>query len=82
MKIAAGIAGILLGIFSLTYVGIFGTMVGAAAGFLGSIPFQGNTLGGWAEMTKMLSWLAPLATIVGGIVTFANPLVGGVILPT
>lgn len=80
MKIAAGIAGILLGIFSLTYVGIFGTMVGAAAGFLGSIPFQGNNLGGWAEMAKMLSWLAPLATIVGGIVTFANPLVGGIIL--
>lgn len=80
MKIAAGIAGILLGIFSLTYVGIFGSMIGSAAGLLGSIPFRGNTLGPWAEMVSMLSWLAPLATIVGGIVTFSNPRVGGIIL--
>jgi len=80
VKTAAGIAGILLGIFSLTYVGIFGSMIGSAAGLLGSIPFQGNTLGGWADTVKMLSWLAPLATIVGGIMTFANPLVGGVVL--
>ena len=80
MKIAAGIAGILLGIFSLTYVGIFGSMVGAAAGWLGAIPFEGNTLGGWASMVKALSWLAPLLTIVGGIVAFSNPLIGGMIL--
>ncbi|MHB1668746.1 hypothetical protein [Thiomonas sp.] len=80
MKIAAGIAGILLGLLSLMYVGIFGSMVGSAAGWLGSIPFQGNNLGPWAEMVSMLSWLAPLVTIVGGIVTFSNPRVGGIIL--
>lgn len=80
MRIAAGIAGILLGMFSLAYVGIYGSMVGSAAGLLGAIPFQGNTLGSWAETVKVLSWLAPLATIVGGIVTFSKPSVGGLIL--
>ena len=80
MKIGAGIAGILLGIFSLTYVGIFGSMVGSAAGWLGSIPFQGNNLGSWADMVSMLSWLAPLLAIIGGIVTFSNPRAGGVLL--
>src|ERR1019366_2602750 len=80
MKIGAGIAGILLGMFSLTYVGIFGSMAGSAAGILGSIPFRGNNLGGWAQMVSMLSWAAPLATILGGIVTFSKPSLGGVIL--
>jgi hypothetical protein len=31
-------------------------------------------------MVSMLSWLAPLLTIVGGIVTFSNQRVGGIIL--
>jgi hypothetical protein len=37
MKIATGIAGILLGIFSLTYIGIYGSMIGSAVGWVRSL---------------------------------------------
>lgn len=80
MKIAAGIAGILLGLFSLLYVGVYGSMIGSAASMLGAIPFPGNNAGAWGESVKLLSWLAPLVTLAGGIVTFSNPQVGGTLL--
>jgi ankyrin repeat protein len=80
MKISAGIAGILLGIFSLTYVGLFGSMIGTGAGWLGSMGPQGNLISNWAGMVSTLSWLAPLLAIIGGIVTFSKPSAGGVLL--
>jgi len=81
MKISAGIAGILLGIFSLTYVGLFGGMIGTGAGWLGSLGPHGNsTITNWAGMVSTLSWLSPLLAIVGGIITFSIPRFGGGIL--
>lgn len=80
MKIGAGIAGILLGIFSLLYVGLFGGMIGSAAGRLGSLGTGNSTISNWASVVSLLSWLAPLLAIMGGIVTFSNPRAGGVLL--
>jgi Ankyrin repeats (3 copies)/Inhibitor of vertebrate lysozyme (Ivy) len=80
MKIGAGIAGILLGIICLLYVGVFGGLIGAGAGWLGSIGPGNSTITSWASGVSLLSWLAPLVTIIGGIVTFSNPRAGGVIL--
>lgn len=81
MKISAGIAGILCGMFSIAYVGIFGGMIGSAAGWLGSLGPQGNsTISNWAGVVSTLSWLAPLLALIGGIVTFSIPRAGGVVL--
>jgi len=77
----AGIAGILLGIFSLLYVGLFGGMIGSVAGWLGSLgPYGNSTITNWASVVSILSWLAPLLAIIGGIVTFSNPRAGGIVL--
>jgi len=80
MKLGAGIAGILLGLFSLLYVGLFGGLIGAGAGWLGSIGPANSAIINWASEVSLLSWLAPLLAIIGGIVTFSNPRAGGVML--
>jgi len=80
MKVGAGIAGILLGLFSLLYVGVFGGMIGAGVGWLGSVGPGNSTVTLWASMVSLLSWLAPLLAIIGGILTFSNPRAGGVTL--
>lgn len=80
MKIGVGIAAILLGIFSLLYVGLFGSMIGSAAGWLGSLGPGNSTISNWASVVSALSWLAPLLAITGGIVTFSNPRAGGAVL--
>lgn len=78
MKIGAGIAGILLGILSLLYVGIFGGMLGVVVG--ATNPLHDSNVAAWASMVSLLSWLAPLLAIAGGIVTFSKPRVGGIVL--
>jgi hypothetical protein len=80
MRIGAGIAGILLGMFALLYVGVFGGMVGSATGWLGSLGSRNSTITNWASVVSLLSWLAPLLAIIGGVVTFSNPRAGGVML--
>ena len=81
MKIGAGVAGIVLGIFSLLYVGFLGGMVGAGLGWLGSVgPQSDANIIRSANVISVLSWLAPLLSIIGGIVTFSSPRVGGALL--
>jgi len=80
MKIGAGIVAILLGMSSLSYIGLFGGVVGSTAGWLGSWGPHGNSLSDWAAIVSVLSWLAPVLAIVGGIITFSSPEFGGVIL--
>jgi hypothetical protein len=80
VKVLAGIAGILLGIFSLTYIGIYGSIIGASAGWLGSLGPGNATISNWAQMVSIISWLAPLLAIIGGIITFSSPRLGGIIL--
>jgi hypothetical protein len=78
MKLGAGIAGILLGILSLLYVGLFGGIVGAVVG--ATNPLHNSNVAAWASMVSLLSWLAPLLAITGGIVTFSNPRIGSLLL--
>ena len=80
MKIGAGIAGILLGSIALLYIGLFGGIVGSAATWLGSLGPGNSSVSDWGTVVSIISWLAPLLAIVGGIVTFSNPRVGGVLL--
>lgn len=81
MGIAAGIVSILIGLTSLAYVGIFGGILGSAAGWLGSFGASGNAVSNWADMVKILCWLSPILTeIAGGIIAFANPRFGGVVI--
>jgi len=76
MKFAAGLIGILMGIFSIGYVGIYGGIVGSAAGWLSSWGPANNSLSDWADMVKLLSWVAPLLSIGGGAIAFGSPRFG------
>jgi hypothetical protein len=94
MKTAAGIIGLIIGVFSLMYVGVFGAITGSAAGWAGSavswlgshgpsgnsVAAGGSSISDWAEMVKLLSWLAPLLAISGGGLSFRVPLLGGLLL--
>lgn len=80
MKYAAGITAILGGLGSLTYIGIYGYMIGSAASFLGSFGQTGNAVSSWGSWISTLSWVTPMLAVVGGMVTFANPALGGVLL--
>lgn len=83
MKSGAGYLGIMLGLFSLVYLGIFGGVVGSAAGWLGSLAPQLSVSGEitqWAGMVTLISWLAPLLALSGGAITFSNGRLGGALL--
>lgn len=76
MKIAAGVIGLVIGFISLIYIGLLGGMVGSALAWGASFGPPGNADTGWAEMVKLLSWLAPLVVLAGGGATFANAKLG------
>ena len=82
MRIAAGIVGILVGIFSLFYIGLFGGLLGSATSWLGSGPWShgDSTVTNLGQMITLLSYLSGLLAIVGGIVAFSNTRLGGIIL--
>jgi len=80
MKIAAGIIGLITGFLSLMYVGVFGGLIGSAAGWLSSFDPNGGELSSWASMVKTLSYVAPVLLLAGGGVTFARPPFGGILL--
>lgn len=82
MKIGAGVVGILLGIYSLAYVGLFGGLVGGAAGWVGATfgPPGNNDVSSWAQTVQVLSWLCPVSALIGAIITFSYGGVGGTIL--
>jgi len=79
MKTGAGITAILIGLNSLAYA-LYLNWLGSAAGWLGSFGPPGGALNDWAQMAQILSWLTPLLTLVGGIVTFGNPILGSFFL--
>ncbi len=82
MRIAAGIVGILVGISSLSYIGLFGGLLGSATSWLGSGPWShgDSTVTNLGQMISLLSYLSGLLAIAGGIVAFSNTRVGGIIL--
>jgi hypothetical protein len=84
MKVGVGIAGILLGIFSLASVGLFGSLLGGSAAWLGSVSRDNGIsdlgLTNWAVMVQSLSLLCPLLTLAGGVIMFRNPAFGAVLL--
>lgn len=80
MRFAAGLAAISIGSIWLIYVGIYGGMVGSAASWLGSIGPGSRELSQWGQVVQLLSWLGPITTIAGGIITFPNPRLGGILI--
>lgn len=80
MKIAAGIIGLLLGLLSFSYIGLFGSVIGSSASWLGSFGPSGNDVENWGETVKVLSWLAPLLALCGGALCFKFPKLGGALL--
>ena len=83
MRIAAGIVGILIGISSLFYIGIFGGFLGSATSWLGSGPWThggSNSVSNLGQLITFLSYMSGLLAIVGGIVAFSNTRIGGIIL--
>jgi hypothetical protein len=80
MRIAAGIVAILMGTGNLMVVALYGGMIGSAAVWFGSLGPGNPSLSDWGSVVQFLSWMAPLLTIAGGIITFSHPRIGGVIL--
>ncbi len=76
MKYGAMIVGILAGFYSLSYVGLFGSLFG---GFMSWVdPTAASGLDG--DTIRTLSVLLPIMAIAGGAICGANPQLGGVIL--
>jgi hypothetical protein len=80
MKIAAGIIGLIIGFLSLVYVGVLGNALGSFVGFTAGIGSPDPGAAAWASTVKTLSWLAPLALLVGGAITFKDPFRGAIVL--
>jgi hypothetical protein len=82
MKVAAGIIGIIFGLVSLIYIGIFGSVIGTGASWLGSLGSLPSVSGiqNWGDTVQILSWLAPVLAIVGGALTFRFPIFGAIVL--
>jgi len=77
MKIAAGVIGLVFGLISITYVAFYGAMLGSVVGWFAT---SGSSTSEWADMVKMLSWLAPLCAIAGGAFCFKRPGWGSALL--
>lgn len=83
MRIGAGLTAILIGIYSLFYVGLFGGMLGSTVGWLASVgPHTGadQTIRNWGDSVYVLSIASPLLAIIGGIITFGIPQLGALII--
>ncbi|HDL16319.1 MAG TPA: DUF3426 domain-containing protein [Rhizobiales bacterium] len=80
MRKAAGIAGVLFGLFALSYVGLYGSIVGSFVGWLGEQGPGSAALSTWGANVRLLSWLGPLLAIAGGIITFSAPRLGATLL--